>query len=127
LEVVKYLYEQGGKELLMLTINVSTFKLVDVEGFARMRIQMCIAWVEQAWVTDAGWCTCVTVALACVQTGASCLCTASDKGHLEVVKYLCEQGGKELLMLTNKASAFRLMDLCFCMIYTYMGPEPLNT
>jgi hypothetical protein len=42
LEVVKYLYEQGGKELLMLTINVSTFKLVDVEGFARMCIQMCI-------------------------------------------------------------------------------------
>jgi hypothetical protein len=69
----------------------------------------------------------VTVALACVQTGASCLYIASRKGRLEVVKYLCEQGGKELLMLTNKASAFRLMDLCFCMIYTYMGPEPLNT
>ncbi len=46
----------------------------------------------------------MTVDLACVQNGASCLYLASSKGHLEVVKFLCEQGGKELLMLTNKAS-----------------------
>jgi hypothetical protein len=70
---------------------------------------------------------CVTASRVRVQNATSCLYMASGQGHLEVVKYLCEQGGKELLMLTNKASAFRLMDLCFCMIYTYMGPEPLNT
>jgi hypothetical protein len=44
---------------------------------------------------------CVTVALACVQVAASCLFTACREGHLEVVKYLCEQGGKELLMATH--------------------------
>jgi hypothetical protein len=33
-----------------------------------------------------------------------------QEGHLEVVKYLCEQGGKELLMLTDKVSAFKLVE-----------------
>ncbi len=50
------------------------------------------------------------MALACVQDGISCLHTASWGGHLEVVKYLCEQGGKELLMLTDKVSG--LWDVC---------------
>jgi hypothetical protein len=39
-----------------------------------------------------------------VQSRVSCICTACYNGHLEVVKYLCEQGGKELLMLTDKVS-----------------------
>ena len=39
-----------------------------------------------------------------VQNGASCLYMASQYGHLEVVKYLHEVGGKELLMLTKDVS-----------------------
>jgi hypothetical protein len=39
-----------------------------------------------------------------IQDGASCLHTACQWGHLEVVKYLCERGGEELLMLTDKVS-----------------------
>ncbi len=35
---------------------------------------------------------------SCGQDGSSCLMVASDGGHLEVVKHLCEHGGKELLM-----------------------------
>jgi hypothetical protein len=31
-----------------------------------------------------------------------CLLPAAHKGHLEVVKYLVEVGGKELLMLVDK-------------------------
>ncbi len=40
-----------------------------------------------------------------VQDGLSCLHAASFEGHFEVVKYLHEAGGKELLMLTDKVSA----------------------
>jgi hypothetical protein len=36
------------------------------------------------------------------QRGWSCLMSAADNGHLEVVKYLVEVGGKELLMLVDK-------------------------
>jgi hypothetical protein len=46
----------------------------------------------------------VTVALACAQDGESCLYKACRQGHLEVVKYLYEQGGKELLMLRRNVS-----------------------
>jgi hypothetical protein len=50
----------------------------------------------------------------------SCLYRASREGHLEVVKYLCEQGGKELLMLTGGEVSGLLdlgmlcMRLCMC-------------
>ncbi len=40
----------------------------------------------------------------CVQDGQSCLHAPSRKGLLPVVKYLCEQGGSYLLMLTDKVS-----------------------
>ncbi len=50
----------------------------------------------------------MTVTLAHVQNGASCLCIACQEAHLEVVKYLCEQGGKELLMLTSKVTVLRV-------------------
>ena len=46
----------------------------------------------------------VTVTLACVQYGMSCLFLPCHEGRLEVVKYLCNQGGKELLMLTDNVS-----------------------
>jgi hypothetical protein len=36
------------------------------------------------------------------QRGWSCLMGAADDGHLEVVKYLVEVGGKELLMLVDQ-------------------------
>ena len=32
---------------------------------------------------------------------------ASGEGHVEVVRYLCEVGGKELLMMTDKVSALQ--------------------
>ena len=50
-------------------------------------------------------CVCVGVD---VQNGASCLLAASQDGHLEVVKYLCERGGERLLMLTNQVSFLRV-------------------
>jgi hypothetical protein len=40
-----------------------------------------------------------------VQNATSCLFVASSSGHLEVVKYLCERGGKKLLMLSAIVSA----------------------
>ena len=36
-----------------------------------------------------------------LQEGASCLFVASEKGHLDIVKYLCKKGGKQLLMLSK--------------------------
>ena len=53
-------------------------------------------------------CVCVCVCV-CVQNGWSCLHVASHKGHVDVVKYLCAQGGEKLLMLTSDVS------VCFCM------------
>ena len=32
--------------------------------------------------------------------------SASDGGHMEVVEYLCDLGGKELLMMTDNVSAW---------------------
>jgi hypothetical protein len=37
-----------------------------------------------------------------MQDGDSCLMKAVRSGNLDVVKYLCEVGGKELIMLQNK-------------------------
>ncbi len=41
---------------------------------------------------------------ACVQDSTSSLYKACRRGQLEVVKCLCELGGKELLMLTDDVS-----------------------
>jgi len=46
-------------------------------------------------------CVCVCV---CVQQGLSCLLMAAQQGHLEVVKYLCENGGDELLVWRDQVS-----------------------
>jgi hypothetical protein len=40
-----------------------------------------------------------------LQRGETCLISASKGGHIEVVKYLCEVGGKELVMMTDMVSA----------------------
>jgi hypothetical protein len=50
-------------------------------------------------------CGCVMSVRACVQDGWSCLLIASEKGHLDVAKYLCEVGGERLLTLTQNVSA----------------------
>ncbi len=47
----------------------------------------------------------MTVVCVRVQRGMSCLYAASFNGHLEVVKYLYEVGGKELLKLNDNVSA----------------------
>jgi hypothetical protein len=39
-----------------------------------------------------------------LQRGGTCLMYASSQGHMEVVKYLCEVGGKELLMTMENVS-----------------------
>jgi hypothetical protein len=39
-----------------------------------------------------------------VQDGWSCLHSGCKGGHLELAQYLCERGGKELLMLTDYVS-----------------------
>lgn len=39
-----------------------------------------------------------------VQTGDTCLHIASYKGHLEVVKFLVQKGGKKLVAVKNKAA-----------------------
>jgi hypothetical protein len=41
-----------------------------------------------------------------LQDGLSCLFAASSAGHLEVVKYLSELGGEELMMLRTKVSDY---------------------
>jgi hypothetical protein len=38
--------------------------------------------------------------------------SASVGGHTEIVKYLCEVGGKELVMMTDKVSACVLIHAC---------------
>ncbi len=44
-----------------------------------------------------------------MQDGASCLLKACENGHVGVVKYLCEQGGEELLMLTDKVRLYTML------------------
>jgi hypothetical protein len=38
------------------------------------------------------------------QNGSSCLDSACIEGHMDVVKYLCERGGQELLMFQDMVS-----------------------
>jgi hypothetical protein len=47
-----------------------------------------------------------------VQNGWSCLLKASQNGHLDVVKHLCEVGGETLLMLTDKVRGRVAVLLC---------------
>jgi hypothetical protein len=64
------------------------------------------------------------------QDGRSCLLEASRKGHIEVVKYLCELGGEKLLMLTNEViMALLHLHICcqkyilpWCFPGTFPGP-----
>ncbi len=92
-----------------------------VEGFVRkMRADVdrdrrsCLVVWAVLWFGHVLCGMCVTVSRVCAQDGMSCLYRACQDGRLEVVKCLCEQGCKELLMLTYKVSAFRPLDLSFC-------------
>jgi hypothetical protein len=58
---------------------------------------------------------------ACVQERKSCLHMASMYAPLEVVKYLHEAGGKELLMLTDKVSACGVRVWCVRMCVLWAG------
>jgi hypothetical protein len=43
-----------------------------------------------------------------------CLHSAAGGGHIEVVKYLCEVGGKELIMHINKVRCDAMCVLVSC-------------
>jgi hypothetical protein len=47
-----------------------------------------------------------------MQSGGSCLIRASEGGHVEVVKYLYDLGGKELLMMTDYVSVWMHVWMC---------------
>ncbi len=51
-----------------------------------------------------------------VQKDRSCLHWASKGGHLDVVKYLHECGGKKLLMQTDDVSWDVASDMCVCVV-----------
>ncbi len=55
-----------------------------------------------------------------MQDGATCIFGALSNDRLEVVKYLAEAGGKDLLMVTNpsvsRSCAFVFMCVCMCVI-----------
>ena len=42
-----------------------------------------------------------------MQGGRTCLMSACEGGHLDVVKYVCEIGGKELVMATDEVSCLK--------------------
>ncbi len=42
-----------------------------------------------------------------LQDGLTCLMKACEGGHLDVVKYVCEIGGKELVMAKRKVSCLK--------------------
>ncbi len=47
-----------------------------------------------------------------LQIGWTCLMSASEGGHLEVVKYLYDLGGKELLMMRSDVSMWMHVWTC---------------
>ncbi len=54
-----------------------------------------------------------------LQYGETCLMLASKGGHMEIVRYLYDVGGKELLMMTDEVSVnmyvcYRLVDMVAC-------------
>jgi hypothetical protein len=57
------------------------------------------------------------VRLACVneQDGESCLIWACGGGHWDIAKYLCELGGKELVMLQSKVRMCAILAGATCM------------
>ncbi len=51
-------------------------------------------------------CVCVCVG---VQDGSSCLHIACRRRDIEIIRYLCDQGGEELLMQTEGVSGSLIM------------------
>lgn len=51
-----------------------------------------------------------------MQDSSLCMYHASSKGHLEVVKFLCEWDSKALLMLTDKVSSCACFFCLLCML-----------
>ena len=46
--------------------------------------------------------------------GSTCLHSAAKRGHIEVVKYLCEVGGKDLIMHINEVRCDAMCVLVSC-------------
>ncbi len=60
-----------------------------------------------------------------LQRGSTCLMSACEGGHLDVVKYVCEVGGKELVMAKRRVSGtvkasvnLQTHFMCLC-VYAY--------
>ncbi len=56
----------------------------------------------------------------CLQNGGTCLISACEGGHLDVVKYLCEVGSKELVMARNYVSGLD----CKHQLLTFISFDP---
>jgi hypothetical protein len=69
---------------------------------------------KQEWTVDVG---CVDCLLMHAAQGdcSTCLHVACGAGHLDVVKYLCERGGNELLMKLRYVRTVMVLYVCMCL------------
>ncbi|KAJ1492128.1 ankyrin repeat-containing domain protein [Baffinella frigidus] len=90
-ELVKYLAEKGGEELLMLTTEngASCAYIASQNGHTEaLGVLIEAGGKELLMLTD--------------EDGASCAYIASGSGHVGALRVLIQAGGKELLMLTTE-------------------------
>ena len=95
MEVVKFLVELGGKELVMLVTRHHR------ESCLHRAVKRGHADIAQALVEAGG----KELLMLVTSDQKSCLHIAAERDNLEVVKVLVEAGGKELLMLSPEEPA----------------------